>query len=73
MKLFARRDFEEGASGLWKEPGNFHRSVKDLFNKSLSMLEVCLPAGQSAAVQRAYRMIDFPTFHMKGLGLLSLI
>lgn len=76
MKWFSRGGFEEGASGLWKEPGNCfkHRSVKDLFNKGLSMIELWLPAGQSAAVQRAYKMIvSFPTFRMKGLGLLFLI
>jgi len=76
MKWFARRDFQEGVSGFWKEPWDCfkYRSVKHLFNKGLSMLELWFPAVQSTAIQRAYGMtVNFPTFHMKGLGLLSLI
>lgn len=52
MKWFARIDFKEGASGLWKEPGNCpkHRSVKDLFNEGLSMLN----CGSLQASQQLY-------------------
>lgn len=40
MKWFARRDFEEGASDLWKELENCFkdRSMRDLFNRGLNML-----------------------------------
>lgn len=50
---FARRDFKEGTSGLWEEPRNCfkHRSVKDLFNKGLSMLN----CGSLQASQQLYK------------------